>query len=694
MTVLEDNIALRDKYLVEHGLEIKDFGLNYSFAPVPATSYEWYKDFKFGYNKVYRRAGLFLVYLNPQGEPYLQDEVPYGVVRFLGAPAAVPEGEEAPKVIAQWGRRSEIHFEPMRDGTSWESLTHGSKVIHCESLVKAKAVHKATGLPCIGYNGVNGYSSAKQGIELIHQYTDFAFDKMDNIILFDSDVHTNPRVMKAREGLSHKLRHILNAPLVSWASLPQRVTEGAPPSNWGPDDFILSMGSDALLKIILNAEPYQDEEFSSLVEEMNDRAMWVTGQKAVYERVLRSLIGAHPANLEFKNVNRVVVNGKTKRTVFGFDVWMQSKHRLEVANVGYRYMGEEVYDLAGQRIANLYVPDGVAPGYESLRESDLIYQLLLRLFKDDDLEQMRSYLKFLKFTDYKPASYCVLWSTTRGVGKGWFTRLAKALLGERHVHPSTADQLAEKYNLHTVSCRLLEVNEFATSSPANKKMAINYLKAYVGDETIMVRAMHRDPFKAEVRAGLIITVNNKADMPSDGLGDRRQWYVEAGAGMRERGLEIWEPESKEWSQVFEALNDGPQLERFARWVVEGKDVDFRSWRPVMTAERADDLLEGMSGVVWAAYEVRKDLIEKGVTVTDTAKLRPLIERKMEVGQLEVNGRTLGKMLREAGWWTDTSKYGTCSDNNSAAWFVGPSDMNKSEVNAKIKADYKLYQGKY
>jgi hypothetical protein len=668
--MLDDNIVLRDEYLKNHGLEWQDFGLNYAYPIIPSTNWDWYKDHKFGVKSIYRRAGMFLIYLDVKGEPYLVDEVPYGVVRFLGQAVAVPADEEAPKVLSQWGRRSEIHFEPMRDGTSWEALPHGSKVIHCESLVKAKAVHKATGLPCIGYNGVNGYSSAKQGVELIHEYAGFAFDKMDNVILFDSDVHTNPRVIAAREGLSHKLRHILNCSLVSWASLPQRVQEGKPPSNWGPDDFLLEHGADALQKVISSAVPYQDEEFSSLVEAMNERIRWVRGQSMVFDRTRRALVKWQDAVLTHRNVNRNVVQGKSKKVVYGTDVWLQSIHRQEVDNVGYRYLDSEFFDRAGESLANEYVPDGADPGPHGLAEDSIVHQMLVRLFKPDDLRLIRSYLKFLKFTAEKPTSYCILWSNARGIGKGWFTELARALLGKRHVAPATADSLAEKFNLHTINTRLLIAHEFHASSAAYKKLALNYLKTYVGDETIMVRAMNRNPYQAEVRAGLIITVNDKSEMPSDGLGDRRQWYIEAGAGMRELGLELWPPEDQRWRAVFDALRNPDHMGAVARWVMEGDSIDFTSWRPPLTEERAADLMEGMSGPVQAAHEVLKDCRDLGVRVLEPKAIRQLMIEKLEGQELYIVGSAFGRCLKDGGWWND-KKYERCSSAKSHVWFVQP-----------------------
>lgn len=702
MTILEDMIELRDNYLTKHGLTAEDFGLNYCYPVIPYGNWEWYKQHNFSSNRIYKRAGLFLIYLDPKGEPYLKDEVPYGVVRFLGEPVSVPEEEkdDVPKAISQWGRRSELHFEPLRDGTPWESIPHGSIVVHCESLVKAKAVHKATGLPCIGYNGVNGYSSSKQGIELIHMFADFAFDKMHNVILFDSDVVTNPRVANARETLSHKLRHIANCSMVSWATLPQRVTESAPPTNWGPDDFLLEHGPEALMRVINEAIPYRDEEFSSLVEAMNERARWVRNQNAVFDRQRRALVKWGDAVLAFRNINRVVVSGKTKKVVYAADEWLKSIHRQEVDGVGYRYLAGEFFERGHELLANEFMPGGTEPAPESLRDDDIVYQMLRRLFKKDDLELLRSYLKFLRFTPDKPTSYCILWSNERGVGKGWFTELARSLLGRQHVSATTADALAEKFNLHTINCRLLIAHEFHASSGANKKLALQYLKNYVGDETIMVRAMNRNPYQAEVRSGLIITVNDKGDMPSDGLGDRRQWYIEGGAGARELGLEVWEPEAPEWDLVWSALKDPDMMGRFARWVQDAQDIDFKSWRPPMTEERVADLIEGQNTLVQIAHDVLLTARELGIRVLDPKSIRQMMVDRMDGQDLYLIGKAFGKCLRDAGWWTD-KQYERSTDSKSSAWFTFVpaargygQEFGVSNVPAMIREDTKKIQRKF
>ena len=368
--------------------------------------------------------------------------------------------------------------------------------------------------------------------------------------------------------------------------------------------------------------------------------------------------------------------------------------------VGYRYLAGEFFERGHELLANEFMPGGTEPAPESLRDDDIVYQMLRRLFKKDDLELLRSYLKFLRFTPDKPTSYCILWSNERGVGKGWFTELARSLLGRQHVSATTADALAEKFNLHTINCRLLIAHEFHASSGANKKLALQYLKNYVGDETIMVRAMNRNPYQAEVRSGLIITVNDKGDMPSDGLGDRRQWYIEGGAGARELGLEVWEPEAPEWDLVWSALKDPDMMGRFARWVQDAQDIDFKSWRPPMTEERVADLIEGQNTLVQIAHDALLTARELGIRVLDPKSIRQMMIDRMDGQDLYLIGKAFGKCLRDAGWWTD-KQYDRSTDSKSSAWFTFVptargfgQEYGPSNVPAMIREDTKKIQRKF
>lgn len=662
MTLLDEGIALRDAYLSEHGLDIQDFSLGLQQPPFPYTNWAFYNEYKFAPKLAYNRWGFFLIYLNPRGEPYLlNDLIPYGVLRFLGYASKVPKDVKPPKVISQLGRKSEIHFEPIRDGRSWESLPEGTPVIHCESLIKAKLIHKATGIPCIGYNGVYGWSLNIADVPsgLAHAACGLDFSRFHNIILFDSDVHTNTNVIRARFTLSSKLRHKLNCSLISWANLPQHKLEDGTLINWGPDDFLLTMGLEALLEVIKNAEPFRNDDHPDLIEEMNKEVRFVLCNSSIYVRKRRTNISVNNARNEFMNINKEIMAGKTKKTVFGIDVWLKSKAREEVDAVEYRYLGEEFYYIGERLIANSYTKGGFEPGPTSLNHEDIILRTLEKFCSPPNLELLRSWIKFLKFGGRKPTSYPVLWSTPRGVGKGWFTRLVSALIGNQHVVPYTADLLAEKFNKGLTASRLVVFDEFKASSRESKTAATNAIKNFIADETIAVRGMYENSSQADIRAGIIITVNDKTAVPSDGLEDRRQWYVEC--------FKTWST-SEEWDLAWEALKDPEQMSRFSRWAYEGEDRDFSSWRPPMTDERAQDLMTGQDAIIQAAYDVRMDMLELGIRVIDLPTIKYLVGKQMGwEGGVQTNDRAFAEHLKKA-QWTSPKEFARITPSKAAGWF--------------------------
>lgn len=688
MTLLDEGIALRDSYLMERGLDIKDFQLNYCFAPRSPGDFEWFKEFNIPFKLNYKRFSLPFVYQNPQGDEYLKHGKPYLVARQLGVPKGVPEGEEAPKILSPYGRHSEAHFEPWRDGTSWENAG-GRTVLIVESYIKAKVIHKY--LPeygCIGLNGVNGWSSAKEGMELIFKYSGLDFSKFDLIILFDSNTATNPLVQKARQGLCHKLRHILNCDKVSCANLPPHTLKDGSIENWGPDDFLTSMGAAALKKIIEGSDPYQDEEFAELVEEMNKVVIWDKETHGVYDRRTRRLMKVADARNEFMNINRTVLSGKSKKVVFGIDVWLKSGNREEVDCVGYRYLSDEIYWREDQRIANLYIEDGIDPSPNTLTGEDIILRVLQRLFAPSDLELIRTYVRLLKYTGDKPTSYPVLWSTLRGVGKGWFVRLVSEILGHRHVAFHKADLLAEKFNSPMVNKRLVIFNEFKTSNRENKMAALNELKNFIADEIIAVRGMYKDAYSAESRSGVIITGNEKSEVPSDGLEDRRQWYVQCFKGM--------EPE--ECAEAWNAFKDKDMMSKAARWFLDGEsEPDFQSWRPPMTEERAEDLISGLPSVAQFSYRVRLNLKEVGIRILDAKTIRLLVERE-QCCPVTMNAMLFSSALREAHWRT-AKKFERVTDSKSAGWFVDDQlnldSVSEAQAREWLKEDVpKALGGKY
>lgn len=697
---LDVGMSLANEYLAKRGLKWADVNRVEAPLQIFAPNDMRYEKYNFSHALSKGRFALFLPYMRPDGQSWLNEEqAPYGVLRFLGKPMFVSkDGEEPPKIAGPYGRKSEIHFAPLADGSSWETMLSGAIVLHCESAIKAECMARATGLACVGYSGVNGYSSNQIGIELIHAFAGFNFADKTNVILYDSDVVNNEKVALARMKLAHKMRHVLVCADVRLATLPQQVdAETGELSNWGPDDFWVAKGTLELMKVIDKAERFVDEEHSTLVKQMNARVRWVNQLHTVYSRDMRVLMTVRDAQNQYANVkeempgkaNAAGAPGK-KQVVFGFPTWMQSVNRESVDKPGYEYLGGEFFEEDGLVCANTfrdggadrcgYIPDesgGIRPIL--IQDLGIVDEMLTRLFKDEDRELLRSYLRFGRYTGWKPTSYCIMHSNLRGVGKGWFTELARALFGSHNVGSSTADMLAEKYNAHTVGIRLLIAHEFKATSSQNKAAALNYLKSYVGDETIPVRAMHQNVYNTKVKSLVVITTNDKSDVPSDGLGDRRQWYIEAGAG--KGGAELVSMGEAWWDRAWEALKNEDLMSRVAQWVYEADEVDFRSWRPKLTEERTEDLMAGMSGLVQVAYDVRKKAIELGIRATTSAAIKEMMTKEMDGQQVMVAGKTFTKYLKDAGWFVDLKRFKT--NDKMSIWFPLESSTAKlHECDAK------------
>ena len=116
----------------------------------------------------------------------------------------------------------------------------------------------------------------------------------------------------------------------------------------------------------------------------------------------------------------------------------------------------------------------------------------------------------------------------------------------------------------------------------------------------------------------------------------------------------------------------------------------------MTDQRVEDLMDGQSMPVQIAHEVLLDMRELGVRVMDGKAIRNLMTAKMEGQELYLVGKTFGRALKEAGWWTD-KPYDRSTESKSAAWFTSPVTLGEappSKVGAMIRADSSKLAGKF
>jgi hypothetical protein len=638
---------LLQTYLDDRCLEPVDFPLGLVPTNFPALLIER------GYNSKLAagRPFIFLEYLDSAGDRYYgkddsEKSNPYALARFLGSPVTWRGDEPPPKVIAQNNRPNVLHYEPLTSGelagTSWAALPDGQVVLHVESMVKAKAVHKWTSLPCIGLNGVSSFSSAKRGVRFLYEDQEIDFSKFKNVVLFDSNVW-KPEVRDARERLMFGFKHVLGCKEVGFVDLPKKVTG----EDQGPDDFIHDVGNGPLGDLIRSAEVYAGGEHAELLKRM-DRAVFCTKGGTVVDREDGNVRSTAKARDFYATINeKTVGKGGKITTTQGYQVWLESPHRREVVNPAYEYLGKEYIYRSGDEYFNVYRASGPWPNASSTRdEISLIVRHLASIMKAEDLERLRSYAKFLKMSGKKPTSFPVIYSDKRGVGKGWFSKMMYRLVGASNSTNADAKAFVSNFNAQLANKRLVVINEFKVTGQAAKDAAMNSLKRFFGDEFISVEPKGVDSYDVENRAGMIITSNALEDVPTDGMEDRRMWYVECHAP-------DYEPD---WNMLHSALDSDDVMNAIYDWVDGAVDIDFATWRPPLDEDRIKAIRRSSSGIDDACSVALQDARDMGIIVVSYDTLKAvLLESVPKLDDMPP--RNVSAALLRSGWLKTPKRYG-------------------------------------
>lgn len=640
-----DHARLLLEYLEAKGLEPSDFpeGLT------PVSFPELLKERGYAAKMAAGRPFIFLRYLNERGDAYYEQsdtakENPFELVRFLGV-GNWGYSYPPPQVIGQVGRPNVLHFEPLRHGIhagrSWADLPDGTKVLHVDSMIKARAVHKATGMPCVGLNGPESFSSSKKGVKFLYEAQEIDFSKFYNVVLFDSNADRKP-VAGVREKLLAHFKNTMVCKQVGYIDLPKSSSG----EDWGPDEFLKTNGNEALTHLINNPTEYKGASNPDLLKAMS-RAVYCTRGGMVIDREDKNARSVGKARDFYAKINdKEIGPGGNVRLIRGFDTWLESPHRTEVINPAYEYLADEFIERDGQTYYNAYKPSGTWPSENHEREDiEPILRHLRAVMKPDDLERLRSYAKFLKFSSSKPTSFPIMYSDKRGVGKGWFTKILYRLIGPANCTNADARSFVSNFNAQIANRRLVVINEFKVDGRA-RDATLNSLKRFFGDEFIPVEPKGVDPYEAENRAGMVVTSNSLEDVPTDGLEDRRMWYVECHAP-------DYEPD---WQQLHTMIDQPEVMNSIHDWVSEAQDINFSTWKPPMDERRKEAIRMATPFLDDMCMTILEDALEQGMVCahfdTIMESLKPLVPRLERI-----TSRQIQMALRRAGWSVSDNKLG-------------------------------------
>lgn len=158
----------------------------------------------------------------------------------------------------------EIYMPPIVD---WEALQQDATatLVITEGELKAACCTKLA-LPCLGLGGVYSFKSVKKKLPLLPIFYDFEWVGRRIIVAFDSDAHSNPMVVAARNELCRELLALGALPHVA------DITADENGGKRGLDDLVLQDGVDELNRIFAEAEPFAT---SAALHDLNAEVAYV-----------------------------------------------------------------------------------------------------------------------------------------------------------------------------------------------------------------------------------------------------------------------------------------------------------------------------------------------------------------------------------------------------------------------------------
>lgn len=252
------------------------------------------------------------------------------------------ETEAKPVRYVQAGNTvSEVYMPPLVD---WVAIKDDPSVelVITEGELKAACCTKYA-KPCLGLGGVYSFKSAKRKLPLLPIFYDFAWKGRVVLIAFDSDAHTNPMVVRARNALCRELLALGALPYIV------NVTSADDDSKRGLDDIVYQEGVDTLEDLFVNAEPYaMAAELHALnieVAYIKDPGLVVVLDSGLKMRA-SDFTGHAYSNRHFWEETIDAKGGQKMTKKKAAPAWLEWPLRLELARIVYEPGGPNITERA------------------------------------------------------------------------------------------------------------------------------------------------------------------------------------------------------------------------------------------------------------------------------------------------------------------------------------------------------------
>lgn len=248
---------------------------------------------------------------------------------------------KAIRYVQSKGTVSEVYMPPIVDWLEVQKDAEQTIVI-TEGELKSACCTKHLA-PCLGLGGVYSFKSTKKKLPLLPLFYDFEWSGRKVIVAFDSDAHTNPMVVMARNELCRELLAMGALPHIA------NVTPSVDGSKRGIDDLMLQDGVEELETVFIEAEPFAT---SMALHDLNTEVAYIRdpGVVVCLESGLRmratDFTGHAYSNRHYTETT-IDAKGNERQTKKKAALgWLEWPMRLELSRIVYEPGAEKITEKA------------------------------------------------------------------------------------------------------------------------------------------------------------------------------------------------------------------------------------------------------------------------------------------------------------------------------------------------------------
>lgn len=368
-------------------------------------------------------------------------------------------------------------------------------IVFTEGEFKAIAASQA-GFPTIALSGVWNWKCKSRHLSKLPEFDYLNLDGRDIYICFDSDMHTNPKVLQALYKFANMLTQL--GAIIYIVELPQDDDEKI-----GIDDYLIKAGVEGFKEQLNIAQPYEP---SKELYQLNSEVAYITKTNAVIVLKSKDLMTIN----DFKNgryANRYYYEPQIKKDgnvnykeKSASDGWIKWPHRYELNELVYIPNADKVIN----NNFNLWSGWGCEPKAGSVKPWK---DLLDYFFKNDVLarnwfEQWCAYQ--FQYPGEKLYTAVGLWSVEQGTGKSLVGYTLIKIFGDNGGEVKQRD-LHSAYNDWSVHKQFIMGDEITGS---NKKADNDLIKGLITQQTITVNQKYVPIYSIRDTINYLFTSNH------------------------------------------------------------------------------------------------------------------------------------------------------------------------------------------